>query len=101
LRFEFKVTGQPDLAKGKGTPGRGQLYIDEKLVGQIDVPLTTPLALGLTSGVTCGIAPGAPVTPDYEPPFKFTGKIYSVMVDVSGDLIQDREAEMRTIMARQ
>jgi hypothetical protein len=24
-----------------------------------------------------------------------------VMVDVSGDLIQDREAEMRTIMARQ
>ncbi|MDB9307818.1 hypothetical protein PN471_03995 [Aphanizomenon sp. CS-733/32] len=27
--------------------------------------------------------------------------IYSVMVDVSGDLIQDREAEMRTIMARQ
>jgi arylsulfatase len=101
LRFEFKVTGQPDLAKGKGTPGRGQLYIDEKLVGQIDVPVTTPLALGLTSGVTCGIAPGAPVTPDYEPPFKFTGKIYSVMVDVSGDLIQDREAEMRTIMARQ
>ena len=101
LCFEFKVTGQPDLAKGKGTPGRGQLYIDEKLVGQIDVPVTTPLALGLTSGVTCGIAPGAPVTPDYEPPFKFTGKIYSVMVDVSGDLIQDREAEMRTIMARQ
>ncbi|MCE2699073.1 MAG: arylsulfatase [Anabaena sp. 49633_E8] len=80
LRFEFKVTGQPDLAKGKGTPGRAQLYIDENLVGQIDVPVTTPLALGLTSGVTCGIAPGAPVTPDYEPPFKFTGKIYSVMV---------------------
>ncbi|PPJ61545.1 arylsulfatase [Cuspidothrix issatschenkoi] len=101
LRFEFKVTGQPDLAKGKGTPGRAQLYIDEKLVGQIDVPVTTPLALGLTSGVTCGIAPGAPVTPDYKPPFKFTGKIYCVMVDVSGDLIQDREAEMRTIMARQ
>ena len=43
----------------------------EKLFGQIDVPVTTPLALGLTSGVTCGIAPGAPVTPDYEPPFKF------------------------------
>jgi arylsulfatase len=41
-------------------PGRGQLYIDEKLVAQIDVPVTTPLALGLTSGVTCGIAPGAP-----------------------------------------
>lgn len=101
LRFEFEVTGQPDLAKGKGTPGHAQLYIDGKLVGQIEVPVTTPLALGLTSGVNCGIAPGAPVTPDYEPPFKFTGKIHSVIVDVSGDLIHDREAEMRTIMARQ
>ncbi len=101
LRFEFEVTGQPDLAKGKGSPGHALLYIDGKLVGQANVPVTTPLALGLTSGVTCGIAPGAPVTPDYEPPFKFTGKIHSVIVDVSGDLIQDREAEMRVIMARQ
>ena len=65
LRFEFKVTGQPDLAHGKGTPGHVQLYIDGNLVGEADVPVTTPLALGLTSGVTCGIAPGAPVTPDY------------------------------------
>lgn len=95
------MTEQPDLAKGKGSPGHARLYIDGKLVGQADVPITTPLALGLTSGVTCGIAPGAPVTPEYEPPFKFTGKIYSVTVDVSGDLIQDKEAEMRTIMARQ
>ncbi|MBD2682842.1 MULTISPECIES: arylsulfatase [Nostoc] len=101
LRFEFEVTGQPDLAKGKGSPGHALLYIDGKLVGQANVPVTTPLALGLASGVTCGIAPGAPVTPDYEPPFKFTGKIHSVIVDVSGDLIQDREAEMRLIMARQ
>ena len=101
LRFEFEVTGQPDIARGKGAPGRAQLYIDGKLVGQADVPVTTPLALGLTSGVRSGSAPGAPVTPDYEPPFEFTGTIYSVTVDVSGDLIQDTEAEMRQIMARQ
>jgi len=101
LRFEFEVTGQPDLATGKGAPGRAQLYIDGKLVGQTDVPVTTPLALGLTSGVRSGSAPGAPVTPDYEPPFEFTGTIYSVTVDVSGDLIVDNEAEMRQIMARQ
>lgn len=101
LRFEFEVTGQPDIAKGKGTPGRAQLYIDGKLVGNADVPVTTPIAIGLTSGVRCGSAPGAPVTPDYEPPFEFTGKIHSVTVDVSGELIQDDEAEMRAIMARQ
>ncbi|ACB50603.1 sulfatase [Crocosphaera subtropica ATCC 51142] len=101
LRFEFEPTGQVDLATGKGAPGRAQLYIDEKLVGQTDVSVTIPLNIGVSSGLTCGFAPGSPVTPDYEPPFKFTGKIYTVVVDVSGDLIHDHEAEMRTIMARQ
>ena len=56
LRFEFEVTGKPDVANGKGTPGKAQLYIDGKLVGQAEVPVTTPLVLGLTSGITCGSA---------------------------------------------
>jgi arylsulfatase len=101
LRFEFEVTGPPDVAAGKGAPGRAQLYIDGDLVGQADVPVTTPLALGLTSGVICGRAPGARVTPDYEPPFDFTGKIQKVIVDVSGDLIEDDEATLNRLMARQ
>ncbi|NIT58577.1 MAG: arylsulfatase, partial [Aliifodinibius sp.] len=101
LRFEFEVTGKPDFKQGKGAPGRAQLYIDGKLVGQINVPVTTPLLLGLTGAVTCGAAHAAPITPDYKPPFEFTGTIYSVTVDVSGELIKDDEAEMRSIMARQ
>jgi arylsulfatase A-like enzyme len=100
LGFEFEVTGKPDFTKGKGSPGRAKLFIDGKLVGQIDVPVTTPLSFGLT-GVTCGAAHGAPVIPDYQPPFEFTGKIYSVTVDVSGQLIEDKEAEVRMVMARQ
>ncbi len=101
LRYEFEITGKPDILKGKGTPGRGQLYVDKKLVGQIDIPVTTPIALGLTGGVVCGSDPGSPVTPEYEPPFEFTGKIYSATIDVSGELIKDTEAEMRSVMARQ
>ena len=101
LGFEFEVTGKPDFAKGKGSPGRAKLFIDGKLVGKADVPVTTPLALGLTGGVTCGSAHGSPVTPDYQPPFEFTGKIYSVTVDVSGELIEDKEAKTRMVMARQ
>jgi arylsulfatase A-like enzyme len=101
LRFEYEVTGGPDIANGMGAPGRAQLYIDGRLVGQADVPVTTPLAIGLAAGVTCGAAPGAPVTPDYEPPFEFTGTLHKVVIDVSGDLITDTEAEMRAIMARQ
>jgi arylsulfatase len=101
LRFEFEVTGKPDFAHGKGTPGRAQLYIDGKLVGQADFPHTTPFSLGLTGGITIGADPGAPVAPFYETPFEFTGTIHSVTFDVSGDLIQDSEAEMRRVMARQ
>ena len=101
LRFEFEVTGKPDVRKGKGSPGRGQLYIDRKLVGQGDIPLTMPLALGLAGGVVCGADTGSPVWDKYKPPFKFTGTLYSATVDVSGELIKDAEAEMRVHMAHQ
>jgi len=100
LRFEFEPTGKPDLPHGKGTPGRGQLYIDGKLVGDADFPVTTPLVFN-PGGLTCGANPGLPVTSEYQSPFRFTGKIYGVTVDVSGELIKDSEAELRLVMARQ
>jgi len=101
LRFEFEVTGKPDIANGKGAPGRGQLYIDGKLVGQTEFDVTTPLSLGLTGGIMVGADPGAPVAPFYQSPFEFTGTVFSVTFDISGELIQDDEAEMRQILARQ
>ena len=102
LRFEFEVTGPPDIPGGKGVPGRAQLYFDDRLVGQADFPYTTPLMFGVAGGaLECGRDSGAPVTPEYKPPFEFTGTIDSVTVDVSGELIKDSEAEMRQIMARQ
>jgi arylsulfatase A-like enzyme len=101
LRFEFELTGQPDIPHGQGAPGRGQLYIDGKLVGQAEIPLTMPLSLGLGGGIQCGADTGATVVPHYKSPFTFTGTIHSVTVDVSGELIRDPEAEMRRAMARQ
>jgi arylsulfatase A-like enzyme len=105
LRFEFEPTGKPDLAKGKGMPGRAQLYINGKLVGQADIPVTVPLAIGLGGGLTVGRNPGSSVSKLYNPPFEFTGKIFKVTADVSGKMIQDREEEMKAFakasMARQ
>ena len=102
LRFEFEVTGPPDIPGGKGVPGLAQLYFDGKLVGQADFPFTTPLVFGVVGGaLECGQDSGSPVTPQYAPPFEFTGTIDTVTVDVSGELIKDEEAEMRMIMARQ
>ena len=101
LRFEFELTGKPDIPHGKGAPGSGQLYIDDKLVGQTDISLTRPLTIGLAGGIVCGADPGSPVWDKYKPPFKFTGKLYSTTVDVTGELIADHEQALKMMMARQ
>jgi arylsulfatase A-like enzyme len=101
LRFEFEVTGKPDIPNGKGTPGRAQLYIDGQLVGQEEYPHTTPLSMGLTGGWSVGADPGAPVGPFYDSPFEFTGTIYNVTIDVSGEVIKDEEADFKRLLARQ
>jgi len=101
LRFEFEPTGAPDIRKGKGSPGRAQLYIDKKLVGQVEMAVTAPLCFGLGGNMVVGADAGSPITSDYKAPFPFTGKLYKVTVDVSGELIKDDEMTMRRIMARQ
>ena len=101
LRYEFEPTGKPDFAKGKGSPARGQIYINRKLVGDIDMPHTVPIMFG-TEGLTCGCDGGAPVAPEeYKGIFPFTGTIERVTLDLSGELIQDSEAEMKIAMTRQ
>ncbi|MEY9933828.1 arylsulfatase A-like enzyme [Catenulispora sp. GP43] len=100
LRFEFEPTGQPDIPHGKGSPGRAQLYIDSRLVGETDMPMTTPVAFN-PGGMCCGANPGSAITFDYQAPFAFTGTLHSVTVDLSGDLIVDAPSEMRMHMARQ
>jgi arylsulfatase len=101
LRFEFEVTGKPDISKGKGAPGRGRIYVDGELAGQCDIPLTMPLAMGLCGGMVCGANTGSAVWDKYKPPFRFTGTLYSATVDVSGELITDPEHAMKLILARQ
>ena len=100
LRFEFEPTGQPDLSVGRGAPGRLQLYVDGALMGAAEAPTTTPFAFN-PGALSCGSNPGSPVTPDYPSPFRFTGHIEHVTIDVSGELIDDPEAELRIHLARQ
>ncbi len=100
LRFEFKPTGQPDFGRGKGSPGSVRLYVDGELVAQDEFPVTTPVAFN-PGGLTCGANPGSPVTTDYRAPFRFTGALHSVTVDLSGDLITDSASERRMAMTRQ
>jgi arylsulfatase A-like enzyme len=105
LRFEFEPTGKPDVAKGKGAPGRAELYINGKLVGKGGLPVTVPLLLGLGGGLSVGRNPGSAVSSLYRPPFAFTGRLLKVTADVSGKMIQDTDEEAKAhakaAMARQ
>jgi arylsulfatase len=103
--FEFKPTGKPDVGKGKGAPGTIKLFVDGKPVGGGDLPVTIPLTLGLSAGVCVGSDSGSPVMLDYSPPFAFTGTVKKVLVDVSGQPLEDEEAAiqayLKMAMARQ
>jgi len=100
LRFEFEPTGEPDLPHGRGTPGLLQLYVDGELVASTPAPVTTPFILN-PGALSCGANPGSPITPVYSSPFRFTGTLHEVTVDVGGELIHDPEAELRMHMTRQ
>jgi arylsulfatase len=100
LRYEFEPTGKPEPRQGKGAPGRGQLYIDDKLVGNTEFPITVPVIFGI-EGLSCGYDFGEAVTHEYRAPFTFTGKINKVTLDLSGDLIIDKEATVRKIISQQ
>jgi arylsulfatase len=100
LRFEFEPTGDLDLRNGKGAPGRLQLYVDGTLVGERDAPYTTP-AIFNPGALACGANPGSPIIPDYAGPFPFSGTIQQVTIDVSGELVEDSETQIKVAMARQ
>jgi hypothetical protein len=100
LRYEFEPTGEPDIRNGRGVPGRGQLYINGKLVGNTDFPTSVPITFGI-EGLSCGYDFGEAVTHEYEVPFRFTGTLHEVTVDLSGELIEGDEAQVRKLIAQQ
>jgi hypothetical protein len=101
LTYELEPTGEPDFAAGKGVPASGQLYIDGKLVGAVDMPHTVPNVFS-TEGLTCGHDGGGRVAPDdHQDDFAFTGTLKRVTFDLSGDLITDTDTDMKVALARQ
>ena len=48
-----------------------------------------------------GADTGSSVTPEYQPPFRYTGRIERVIVDISGEHVEDYESEMRIALAKQ
>jgi arylsulfatase A-like enzyme len=90
---EFSRTGQDP--KTKSALGTLTLYIDTEQVGQAEIK-TQPGYFSLVGeGLCVGRDSASPVSPDYKPPFTFTGgTIDRVVVDVAGEPFMDYEKEV-------
>ena len=93
LAFHFTRTG---AHRGVGT-----LFIDGRTVGEGEIPRTVPYVIETSGeGLCCGYDSGLPVTPDYQAPFRFTGRIDQVLVELEDAPAKpDPEARLRTALS--
>jgi arylsulfatase len=101
LSMQFEPTGKPDLKNGKGVPAKVTLLVDGKPIASGDLPHTIPIRAGQGGAMLVGMDTGAPVNPEYTPPFRYEGGFKRVIVDVSGEAVTDHEAEMKVYMRKQ
>lgn len=101
LRMEFEPNGEPNMRLGRGKPAEVRLFHDDELVGAGRLPYTVPNVYAMV-GMSCGYASYDSVDPArYEAPFRFTGDLHSVVLDLSGERTIVPEAELNGIMTEQ
>ena len=89
--YDFKYDG-PGLGKG----GVGAILVDGKTVATGRIDRTLAFRLSLDETLDCGEDTGTPVTEDYQVPFKFTGQIKKVVIDLTpSQLSAEDEAKMK------
>ena len=77
IKFEFKYDGG-----GLGKGGSGVLSVDDKRVAEGRIEKTVPNRFSLDETLDVGEDTGTPLSNDYKVPFKFTGGIESVTVEL-------------------
>ena len=77
IRFEFVYDGG-----GVGKGGTGTIYVNDKKVATGRIDQTQCCAFSADEGADVGEDEGTPVTEAYQVPFKFTGKIDKVTIDL-------------------
>ncbi len=107
---EYRITSTEELPPGRCTlgfrfertgehRGRGTLYCNDRPIGDGEIPRTVPSVIETSGeGLCCGYDSGLPVTGDYRAPFRFTGRIAQVVVDVDVSRPPDADAQLRAAM---
>jgi arylsulfatase A-like enzyme len=103
---EVIAPGRHQLAMSFSSAGdftaAATLLVDGRIVGERAIERLTPVRHSITGGgITCGWEQGPPVGPGYDAPFRFTGTLRRVVVDVSGVPYRDLQAEFEAIMSEQ
>ncbi len=86
IRFEFAYDGG-----GVGKGGTGTLFVNGKKVATGRIDQTQCCAFSADEGADVGADEGTPVTEAYKVPFKFTGKIDKVTIDLKEMKTVDKE----------
>jgi arylsulfatase A-like enzyme len=86
VRFEFVYDGG-----GVGKGGAGTLLVDGKSVATGRIEDTQCCVFSADEGADVGADEGTPVTEDYKVPFKFTGKIDTVTIELKEMKKADRD----------
>ncbi len=74
--------------------GTAHLLVDGAEVGSVEVPSFTLTRWAITGeGLCCGFQFGLPVSPRYRTPFRFTGELRRVVIEVDGQELRDPVAE--------
>jgi hypothetical protein len=101
LAMTFAPSGPARVLEGKGVPADVTLYYDGVIVAKLDLPHSVPATFG-TTGLSCGRAYFDSVDPtQFQEPFPFTGTIHKVVLDLTGELTINPEAEFVRLMAQQ
>jgi arylsulfatase len=80
VRFDFAYDGGGE-DKGKGKGGMGTLLVNGKKVAEGRIVKTVPVVFSTDDTFDVGEDWGTPVSPTYQPPFKFTGTLKNVTVE--------------------
>jgi arylsulfatase A-like enzyme len=102
IRYEFVYDGG-----GVGKGGTGTIYVDGKNVATGRIDQTQCCAFSADEGADVGADEGTPVTEAYQVPFKFTGKIEKVTIElkemtpsVAGEMDKTRrEADLKKALS--
>jgi arylsulfatase len=82
--------------------GVAALSIDGDVAGEGEISRFTPMRWNLVgAGLWCGTDPGLPVCDDYDAPFRFTGTLHRVVVEVNGAQQTDPKGLADIAVARQ